>query len=112
MHSPSLQDITAPEGVCYGCGASNPYGLHIKSRWDEDRIHVIAEYQPEPHYTGWPDLVYGGLIAMLVDCHSNWTAMAYHYQAEHREPAACRVSIASPATWASNLSSPPPWASR
>ena len=23
---------------------------------------------------------------MLVDCHSNWTAMAYHYRAEGREP--------------------------
>ncbi|MCY1181602.1 hypothetical protein D9M73_221150 [compost metagenome] len=23
---------------------------------------------------------------MLVDCHSNWAAMAYHYRAEGREP--------------------------
>ncbi len=23
---------------------------------------------------------------MLVDCHSNWAAMAYHYRAENREP--------------------------
>src|SRR5262249_52194183 len=37
-------------------------------------------------FTGWPGLVYGGLIAMLVDCHSNWTAMAYHYRAEGRTP--------------------------
>jgi hypothetical protein len=40
---------------------------------------------PEAKYCGWPDLVYGGLIAMLVDCHSNWTAMAYHYRNEQRE---------------------------
>ena len=86
MHSASLQDTTAPEGVCYGCGSSNPHGLHIKSRWDDDGVHVIAEHQPEAKYSGWPDLVYGGLIAMLVDCHSNWTAMAYHYRAEQREP--------------------------
>ena len=33
MPPASLQDITAPEGVCYGCGASNRHGLHIKSRW-------------------------------------------------------------------------------
>ncbi|MDF3200746.1 PaaI family thioesterase [Pseudomonas sp. 1912-s] len=86
MPALSLQDTTAPEGVCYGCGSSNPHGLHIKSRWDADGIHVIAEHQPDAQYCGWPDLVYGGLIAMLVDCHSNWTAMAYHYQAEQREP--------------------------
>ena len=85
MHPASLQDITAPEGICYGCGASNPHGLHIKSRWDTDGIHLIAEHLPDAQYSGWPDLVYGGLIAMLVDCHSNWTAMAYHYRAENRE---------------------------
>lgn len=81
-----LQDSAAPDGVCFGCGSSNPHGLHIKSQWDADGIHVIAEHQPDDKYCGWPDLVYGGLIAMLVDCHSNWTAMAYHYKAENREP--------------------------
>ncbi|MFO2464351.1 PaaI family thioesterase [Pseudomonas sp. 15FMM2] len=86
MPPASLQDITAPEGVCYGCGASNHHGLHIKSRWDADGVHLVAEHVPDAKYCGWPDLVYGGLIAMLVDCHSNWTAMAYHYRAEQREP--------------------------
>ncbi|MGO1272768.1 MAG: PaaI family thioesterase, partial [Pseudomonas helleri] len=75
MHhiSPSLQDTAAPEGVCYGCGSNNPHGLHIKSYWHEDGVHVVAEHLPDARYCGWPDLVYGGLIAMLVDCHSNWT---------------------------------------
>ena len=31
MHPTSLQDTTAPEGVCFGCGSSNHHGLHIKS---------------------------------------------------------------------------------
>ena len=84
--TPSLQDTAAPDGVCYGCGSSNPDGLHIKSFWDEDGVHVRAEYLPDPKYCGWPELVYGGLVAMLVDCHSNWTAMAYHYRNEGREP--------------------------
>ncbi|QCY13418.1 PaaI family thioesterase [Pseudomonas sp. MPC6] len=83
-HDTSLQDSAAPEGVCYGCGSSNPHGLHIKSFWHEDGVHVMAEHVPEAKYCGWPDLVYGGLIAMLVDCHSNWTAMAYHYRQEQR----------------------------
>ncbi|AZE47231.1 Thioesterase family protein [Pseudomonas chlororaphis] len=82
----SLQDSAAPEGVCYGCGSSNPNGLHIKSFWHEDGVHVMAEHLPDPKFCGWPDLVYGGMIAMLADCHSSWTAMAYHYRAEHREP--------------------------
>ncbi|REG28005.1 hypothetical protein ATI61_109347 [Archangium gephyra] len=86
METASLQEIAAPEGICYGCGCSNPHGLHIKSYWHDDGIHVITEHTPEGKYTGWPQLVYGGLIAMLVDCHSNWTAMAYHYRAEGRAP--------------------------
>lgn len=83
--TPAMQDIAAPDGTCYGCGGSNPHGLHIKSRWHEDGIHVVAEHLPEDKYCGWPNLVYGGLIAMLVDCHSNWTVMAYHYRADGRE---------------------------
>lgn len=85
MNDASLQDAAAPEGVCYGCGPSNSHGLHIKSHWHEDGVHVMAEHLPDAKYSGWPELVYGGLIAMLVDCHSNWTAMAYHYRAEGRE---------------------------
>ncbi|OLF54505.1 PaaI family thioesterase [Pseudomonas chlororaphis] len=84
MHPLSMQDSAAPDGVCYGCGGSNPHGLHIKSHWHADGVHVMAEHLPDAKYCGWPELVYGGLIAMLVDCHSNWTAMAYHYRAEQR----------------------------
>ena len=86
MNTSSLQELAAPEGICYGCGCVNPHGLRIKSYWDEDGIHVITEHSPEAKYSGWPELVYGGLIAMLVDCHSNWTAMAYHYRSEGRQP--------------------------
>lgn len=86
METASLQEIAAPEGICYGCGCKNPHGLHIQSYWHDDGIHVMAEHIPDARYTGWPQLVYGGLLAMLVDCHSNWTAMAYHYRAEGRQP--------------------------
>jgi hypothetical protein len=51
-----------------------------------DGIHVVGTHTPDADFNGWPGLVYGGLLAMLVDCHSNWTAMAYHYRAEGRAP--------------------------
>ncbi len=86
MSEPALQDLAAPDGVCYGCGSAHPRGLHIKSHWHEDGVHVVSTHLPGADFHGWPGLVYGGLIAMLVDCHSNWTAMAYHYRAEHRAP--------------------------
>lgn len=81
----SFQELAAPEGICFGCGVNNEHGLQIKSHWHEDNIHVIAEYRPKEQHVGWPSLVYGGLISCLIDCHSNWTAMAYHYRTENRQ---------------------------
>ncbi len=86
MGTLALQDLAAPDGVCFGCGSAHPHGLHIKSHWHEDGVHVVCSHTPAADFHGWPGLVYGGLIAMLVDCHSNWTAMAYHYRAEGRAP--------------------------
>lgn len=80
-----LQERAAPEGVCFGCGVQNKTGLRIKSYWDADNKYVIMTHMPDSRYVGWPSLVYGGLISCLIDCHSNWTAMAYHYRVEGRE---------------------------
>ena len=60
METASLQEIAAPEGICYGCGCGNPHGLHIKSYWHDDGIHVMTQHTPEAKYSGWPELVYGG----------------------------------------------------
>jgi len=81
-----LQDLAAPDGICFGCGSKNAHGLQIKSHWDNDEVHVVMTYTPDERYVGWPSLVYGGIISCLIDCHSNWTAMANHYRAENREP--------------------------
>lgn len=81
----ALQDLAAPEGICFGCGSQNAHGLRIKSYWDQDNVHLITTHMPDMRYTGWPSLVYGGLISCLVDCHSNWTAIANHYRKENRE---------------------------
>lgn len=83
----SLQDICLPDGTCYGCGPANPDGLHIKSYWSEDGRYVVATFEPQARFTsGFKGATYGGLIASLIDCHSNWTAMAFGYRAEGREP--------------------------
>lgn len=84
-HNLALQDLGAPDGVCFGCGPKNADGLRIKSYWDSDNIHVVMTHTPDTRYVGWPSLVYGGLISCLIDCHSNWTVMANHYRAEGRE---------------------------
>lgn len=81
----ALQD-SWPRGSCYGCGPANPVGLHIKSYWAEDGSEVWCRFQPTPEYNaGFPNTMYGGLVASLIDCHSIWTAIAWTYRAEGRE---------------------------
>lgn len=81
----ALQD-TWPDGTCYGCGPANTLGHRIKSYWSADGSEVVCRFQPRPeHNAGFPNVMYGGLVASLIDCHSIWTAIAWTYRAEGRE---------------------------
>ncbi len=80
----ALQDVW-PKATCFGCGPSNPHGHHIKSYWAADYSAVVSTFYPEVKYNaGFPNVMYGGLVASLIDCHSNWTAIATAYRAEGR----------------------------
>lgn len=80
----AFQD-TWQHGTCFGCGPANPIGLHIKSYWSEDKSAVVATYQPKSDFNaGVENVMYGGIIASLIDCHSIWTSIAYTYQEEAR----------------------------
>ena len=68
----SLQQIYAPNGVCFGCGPANSRGLQIRSYVTDDG--VIADWKPEPHHQAFEGYANGGIIGVLLDCHSNWTA--------------------------------------
>lgn len=60
---------------CYGCGRNNPAGMQLKSYWDGDE--TVCRYTPGPQYSGgYPGVVYGGMIASLMDCHGAGTAAA------------------------------------
>jgi acyl-coenzyme A thioesterase PaaI-like protein len=72
MEGRALQDVI--RGHCFGCGALNDVGLQIKSHWDNDEL--VCRFQPKPFHIGHPGIVYGGIIASVIDCHSIWTAMA------------------------------------
>lgn len=68
--------------VCFGCGQDNPEGLQIHSFWDGDT--AICRWMPEQKYWGWVNILNGGIIATLIDCHCMGTAMAEAYRAEGR----------------------------
>ena len=71
----SLQDLYAPNLLCFGCGPANEKGLQIKSFVDGDK--VVATFQPQAHQIAFEGMVNGGIIGVLLDCHMNWTA-AWH----------------------------------
>lgn len=69
---------------CWGCGADNPDGLQLKSRWDGQ--HSIAEWSASPQHAAGPrHFLNGGVIATLLDCHGVCTAVADAYRRAERE---------------------------
>ncbi|HYA56088.1 MAG TPA: PaaI family thioesterase [Nitrososphaerales archaeon] len=68
----SLQDEYAPNGVCFGCGPKNRYGLKLKSVPLGDS--VVAEWKPKPHHIAFGKFGSGGIISVLMDCQGNWAA--------------------------------------
>ena len=88
----AFQDYYTEEfSHCYGCGKLNEHGLHLKSYWlDNDPASdtAVANYTPPEYATGgYPQNVYGGLIAALLDCHGNGTAAAAGYRHFSRDMA-------------------------
>ena len=81
--SKAFQDQGSVIG-CYGCGADNPHGHQLKSYWDGEG--AIAKFKPEPYQCGGsPNIVYGGLLISLMDCHACNFAIARCYSEERRE---------------------------
>ena len=69
---------------CYGCGAWNPKGLQIKSFWDNDE--AVCIFNPKPHHAAMPpDVMNGGTISTIIDCHCVCSSIAEAYKSEGRE---------------------------
>ena len=81
----AFQDYYADDySHCYGCGRLNKDGYHIKSYWDGEES--VCHFEPRQYHTGgFPDYLYGGLIASLIDCHSAATAAAARDRADGNE---------------------------
>ncbi|HVL49122.1 MAG TPA: PaaI family thioesterase [Candidatus Thermoplasmatota archaeon] len=68
-----VQDIYAPNNRCFGCGPANPKGLRIRSEEAGDGS-LVARFTPEPHHEAFENVMNGGIVGALLDCHGNWTA--------------------------------------
>lgn len=75
----AIQD-RIPHNHCWGCGTLNPRGLKLKSFAEGDE--VVCTFVPSPDFMAGPTTVlYGGILAAVIDCHSVCTAIADAYAA-------------------------------
>ena len=51
---------------CFVCGKNNPRSLHLKFKNIDDNT-VIAEFELEKEYEGYPNIVHGGILAAILD---------------------------------------------
>ena len=65
---PPLQQRWFPEGGCFGCGPANADGLRLESFADGDE--VVAVWSPAPRHRAGPEVVAGGVVGTLLDCHT------------------------------------------
>ena len=68
---------------CWGCG-NNEHGLQIKSYWEGDVS--ICVWEPHKHHMAGPvDVLNGGIISSVIDCHAVGSAIANEYKIDGRE---------------------------
>ncbi len=86
MDEPRAFQDRYPEDLshCYGCGRMNDKGLQIKSYWDGEES--VCSFTPRPEHMAIPGMVYGGLIASVIDCHGTGTAAAAAFRAAGAVP--------------------------
>lgn len=84
IENSAFQDLW-PLNTCYGCGPSNPDGMHLKTYWSENQEYVLSVYTCDAKYnSGFPGIMFGGTVASLIDCHSIWTAIAFAHKSENK----------------------------
>ena len=86
----SLQEQFAPKSICYGCGPANEMGLRIKSFVDGDL--VVATFEPQAFHHAFPNVLCGGIIGTLLDCHCNWAGSYFLMKAKGLDVPPCTVT--------------------
>lgn len=60
---------------CWGCGPKNDLGMHLQSFPSADGTQCVCRVTPAKQFTGGvPDNLFGGMIAVIFDCHGTASA--------------------------------------
>jgi acyl-coenzyme A thioesterase PaaI-like protein len=90
MTDKSLQETYAPKNACFGCGPANEKGLKIRSFVQGDA--VVASWQPQKHHEAFDNMLNGGIVGALLDCHCNWAAAHHLMKAKGLNSPPCTVT--------------------
>ena len=60
-----LEEFNGRWDMCFGCGQKNPIGLKLMFKLDGKMAR--AEFTPRDDFQGWPGVLHGGIIAMILD---------------------------------------------
>jgi len=55
------------KNYCFACGRDNPHGMHLKFRFDGDRMRFVSRFRLSKRFTGPPGHCHGGIIATILD---------------------------------------------
>lgn len=91
MENPCVQERYAPRNHCFGCGPANPRGLRLRSFPAPDG-GLVCDWTPEPHHEAFEDVLNGGIVGALLDCHSNWTAAVHFMERDGLDAPPCTVT--------------------
>ena len=58
---------------CFACGQRNPYGIHMVFRREDNTI--VSDFSPREEYQGFPGMLHGGIVAVVLDEALNRTSL-------------------------------------
>ncbi len=61
----AISSANAGQGMCFGCGKRNPFGLRLK--FHRDGKGVRTEFTPTGYYQAWTDITHGGIVTTMLD---------------------------------------------
>lgn len=64
--------------TCFGCGEDNPIGLKLSFQWDGTT--AWTKLVPRKEYEGWPGIIHGGIVFLLLDEAMAWVSRRMQMQ--------------------------------
>jgi acyl-coenzyme A thioesterase PaaI-like protein len=64
--------ISKEDFNCIGCSPRNPIGIKLDFFLDQKKSTVLSEWEPNPNFQGYQNVLHGGIQAMLLDEIASW----------------------------------------